>query len=1052
MAVSYSGRCTGLVTNLTVKRDGTKITGEWKIPAYMKDENSGTRAGYVDCYVYMDRAGYTPVRVDVWSVWDGSDYRLGYRTKDEFTAADRFWIKGVGLVTTEYKPYDRNRYHPVTNGAYCSKAEFGVFGGNWSTRFGYGDVVWATYKFELPRNPVLEDPSVDTGTGIVSCSITSDEGKDEHERYDTRYRVLRRDNFNAKYKNFVVVKDWVTTKDLSMKPEADVTEAQSMSRGQWVEIKFEAYSRGMAGDTSVVSKSHVYAYPAQATITGINISSIDASGIITVKVNTRNSTYAPVDSIQLQRLRNVSYTTADEAAMATGWEDVSNATDNGTSSGLSDLVPNAKPDKNKRTWYRIVSKRDGLLSYSVPVEATALYQAETAEDDTVGIISIRSIESGDGAYVTVGWPNDDSTGTEISWSEYSDAWTSTSQPSTQLVPNSWKDATSSVEGHDNTATLTVYGLYEGVDYYFKARRYHESEDVTDYGNYATAPEGQYPFKPASKPSDVHIVAPSYLARGKDLEVSWTFVSGTEQSSWGVFKAGENKVVLASGNDSLGRAKISADKFADSGDSVDIYVSMTTGSDWTDSETVKVNLVDPPNVKAVVSTPFLVQPLNIYCSSDTGDDTLIVKIYSMGVTVSCPDRNVSQLYGDVVWSGKISPGWTINEEDGLYYTVVTLPTELEFYDLAYYRLSVTAVNNTSGLESAEQLMDFQVHWIHQADRPGRATRAVGSLDSKFCEITVAKPENFEDGDVYDVYRVTPDGAYCIAKQVDYDTVVTDRYAPYSKITPLVYRIVNRTPDGDFSWIDVPYNINGYQLRFDWGDNFVELPYNLEQNESYSKDFELRTHLDGSRAGFWNLGTGHKASLSTEMVRLSDPEQVRLVRELAQYAGPVFVRTPDGEAFQANVDVTGLDRSYDSLTISASFDAEEVDLTDAYRVGHDDIVYPITDDPLPEVIVELDRSQILQWSNNLPTTGDEYEMFEDPYGETSVTLQSSYDRYASSYKVAATVEDRKVVLGEFSQDLVDYLAEAAASGAFQQYLVTIRYNIAPSLPEEIQNGGE
>ena len=51
-------------------------------------------------------------------------------------------------------------------------------------------------------------------------------------------------------------------------------------------------------------------------------------------------------------------------------------------------------------------------------------------------------------------------------------------------------------------------------------------------------------------------------------------------------------------------------------------------------------------------------------------------------------------------------------------------------------------------------------------------------------------------------------------------------------------------------------------------------------------------------------------------------------LAQYEGPVFVRTPDGLAYPAHVQVSGLNTAYSSIASSVSINAEEVGMTDEF----------------------------------------------------------------------------------------------------------------------------
>jgi len=63
-----------------------------------------------------------------------------------------------------------------------------------------------------------------------------------------------------------------------------------------------------------------------------------------------------------------------------------------------------------------------------------------------------------------------------------------------------------------------------------------------------------------------------------------------------------------------------------------------------------------------------------------------------------------------------------------------------------------------------------------------------------------------------------------------------------------------------------------------------------------------------------------SLSAAFAREADAETLARLHSLARHAGPCFVRTPAGTAFEANVDVSGLDT--DGPIVAVSLKAEQV----------------------------------------------------------------------------------------------------------------------------------
>lgn len=187
------------------------------------------------------------------------------------------------------------------------------------------------------------------------------------------------------------------------------------------------------------------------------------------------------------------------------------------------------------------------------------------------------------------------------------------------------------------------------------------------------------------------------------------------------------------------------------------------------------------------------------------------------------------------------------------------------------------------------------------------------------------------DTFSVYRVTPDGAYLIASNLAAGDSVTDRYAPYGELGGS-YRICTVTEDGDMCWRDVGYELPGSDMRIDFGEDYVELPYDVVMSDSFDKDFEARHHYGESRPeGYWNGSVTRRSSLSTDLIRVVDDERARRVRKLAQHVGPCFVRLPNGCAFEADVQVKDITEQHRSVALAVSLDVTEISPTGAFEVG-------------------------------------------------------------------------------------------------------------------------
>ena len=67
----------------------------------------------------------------------------------------------------------------------------------------------------------------------------------------------------------------------------------------------------------------------------------------------------------------------------------------------------------------------------------------------------------------------------------------------------------------------------------------------------------------------------------------------------------------------------------------------------------------------------------------------------------------------------------------------------------------------------------------------------------------------------------------------------------------------------------------------------------------------------------------------MVRISSYEQFELLRDLAQHQGAVFVRLPNGCAYEARVNVPSISERPTSPVVEVQLTTEQIDLTDDFR---------------------------------------------------------------------------------------------------------------------------
>lgn len=413
--------------------------------------------------------------------------------------------------------------------------------------------------------------------------------------------------------------------------------------------------------------------------------------------------------------------------------------------------------------------------------------------------------------------------------------------------------------------------------------------------------------------------------------------------------------------------IDTEQVSDQGVDVTLRVKMSTGGPYQISDPVTTHITRPP--KASIEIPLdgtffkrlgsgkigmVSQGGLVYVYSTAKTGYAVLTIESDAVVRGYPD-NSSVVYrdGTVIWSDEFSDetlvdlseevilyleGEEVDGEGGLSRLTCQLPSDLDFVDGVNYRLLVSVTDLETGLTSDVAEVPFVVEWAH---KPVAAdTTLSASEEDMSVTIGVWKPEGASDSDVVDIYRATPDGYYLIASGISWGSLVTDRFAPYANGwgETLYYRVSTRTADGAEYWSDTDeYSLYGYSLRFDWGvGETLELPYNLSISDVWAKGFEARKHMDGSYGGYFDGSVMRTANISTDMIKVSQDADKKRIRDLAGYSGPVFVRTPMGNAYTANVVPNNMTYEFNNPIVSVSFEITEFKLADQFKVLSDDIV--------------------------------------------------------------------------------------------------------------------
>ena len=367
--------------------------------------------------------------------------------------------------------------------------------------------------------------------------------------------------------------------------------------------------------------------------------------------------------------------------------------------------------------------------------------------------------------------------------------------------------------------------------------------------------------------------------------------------------------------------------------------------WSDYSNVSVSR--RPVGSVTCDQTLTAQPLTITLGTDNPSSRALVRVSADMVVGSMPSGYIEQVEGDTIGNYSVQPEWEAGGTLG-YTASVELPSGLEFYDECRYAVEAQLEDTTNGLVSDVVDASFKIQWGHQAPIPSEditiTPQTVTDSDGRItrrASIYLAAPTPASQGDDvaasdrYDVYRLVHGQPVLVASDIASGTTIVDDFAPFG-VGEQAYRVACKTADGDVAWDDFYYSLHCDKLRFDFGGQYIECPYNIAIKDSYTKDFEAVKHLDGSIVGSWNSAVSRTASLETSLLKFTEPEQIALVKALALEAAPVLVRTPDGDCYAANVTVSNLDRSAGSSLVAVSFNAEEVGLTREYMpvVENDD----------------------------------------------------------------------------------------------------------------------
>lgn len=686
---------------------------------------------------------------------------------------------------------------------------------------------------------------------------------------------------------------------------------------------------------------YCYATPTAEDARGIPICPSGATWVTGINNLLPNATvqifpitqYPPADKCLFVRVCAVceSYTSVSDPAFVMGGELIaptlsSITTDVATGNTIVTFVNNSAVDLSKMA---IISSKNKVLAIIPHGTNTATVKFIPNNDNLLGICAFQGASvtkpnmKSDNIFTTTGnvplaptnvaaiatersgvaeisWdmPWTDATGAEISWADHDDAWMSTDGPKTYDIAQ-------------RATRWNVAELVSGVVYYFAVRLVDSAGVHSPYSQLVTLSYASAPGKPTLSSSAVAVQP------GEAFQLTWTYESTdtTEQALAVIY---DNGVELARVENNSQRLSITPAWLFGTSHSLTVQTTSRSGYISVMSDPVVITVAERPTISPIASaissgiTNGILTDLPIVMdvtgAGDGGQTTIKIERLK-DYFVERPDGSVTDGYGGetifaISYSGEGE--LTINAEDLIG----------SFDDGGEYRLR--AIVQDSVGQKAESYLDFSVSWTHQAEAP---TASV-TIDGLTAKVKAIAPASYVSGDTVDIYRLSADKPELIVKGGEFGTFYIDPYPASGG----GYRFVDITANGDYTndtgiaWVDVDSSFELNEAVIDFNGDRLVIPYNLELQNDWDKEFEETKYLNGHVVGDWNASVSRTGSINTLFLR--DDARIETMRELAAWNGICHVRTPDGSSYSANVQVSE-SASYDTKIVSYTLTITRVD---------------------------------------------------------------------------------------------------------------------------------
>lgn len=530
--------------------------------------------------------------------------------------------------------------------------------------------------------------------------------------------------------------------------------------------------------------------------------------------------------------------------------------------------------------------------------------------------------------VTWDWPWDSANISELSWSDHSDAWESTDEPSTYRISNI------------HAAKWNIKGLESGVEWFIRVRLIKSLEESEIEGPWSPIMS----YKLTSAPDIPNLILSKYvISKGEKFTAAWDYIStdGTGQSTVQICRATINSSTgaITYGNNILDLETVEKEYTFDpevlgwtTGNSYYMCVRVKSESErlsgW--SQPVKLDIAEPLTIDITDTslddrtvggiTRYYLTELPLTITIEGAGDNAFTNIVIERENDYHSNRPDESDYNG--FKGETVAYYTQQGEDEISIGVDDLVGILD--DTAEYRI-IAMIYDELG-QSATTELPFIVDWEHQAIIP-TATVVIDN-DNYIAKITPSLPSELptgwtiDQGDVCDIYRISADKPELIIQNGSFGTTYVDPYPAIGEFGGhrVVFKTVNGdyiTTDGTYAWVDLDADDGDI---FDIDTSIIDTPngsidflYNIDLSSSWKKDFQETHYLGGSIQGDWNPGVSRTGSVSTVSVITQDQETIKDFRRLADYPGVCHIRTRDGSSFAADIQVKE-DMKYESFELA------------------------------------------------------------------------------------------------------------------------------------------